>query len=133
MDNSRESNAAGTDSTITWIDRWADAEAIGADSDGRAPAIRRRDALSLLAPAGLALVYGVVALVAGGAVFDTGRPWPAGVVAFALLGVLFVVAGYGTVSVHDDARRVTRSRVDWRPHRRRCSATDSVASRRATE
>ena len=127
MDNSRESNGARTDGTITWIDRWADAEAIGADSDGRAPAIRRRDALSLLAPAGLALVYGVVALIAGGAVFDTGRPWPAGAVAFALLGFLFVVAGYGTVSVHDDARRVTRSRVDWRPNPWRYITAGAVA------
>ncbi|WP_123537810.1 hypothetical protein [Halosimplex salinum] len=116
MDNSRESNAARIDRTESWIDRWAEAEALGTGGDGRAPPIRRRDALSLLAPAALALVYAAVALAAGGAVFDTGRPFPGGAVAFASLGVLFVVSALGTLGLHDDARRVAGSRAEWRPN-----------------
>ncbi|WP_436926928.1 hypothetical protein [Halosimplex amylolyticum] len=116
MDNSRESNAARIDRTNSWVGSWADAEALGTGGDGRSPPFSRRDALSLLAPAALAVVYGLVVLVAGGGIFETGQPWPGAGVAFGLLGVLFAVAAHGTIRLYDDARRVARSAAEWRPN-----------------
>ncbi|MFC7139698.1 hypothetical protein ACFQMA_07575 [Halosimplex aquaticum] len=116
MDNSRESNAARIDRTDSWADRWADAEALGTGGDGRSPPFYRRDALSLLAPTALAIVYGLVVLVAGGGVFATGQPLPGAGVAFGLLGALFAVAAHGTLRLYDDARTVARAAGDWRPN-----------------
>lgn len=115
MDNSRESNAARIDRESTWLDRWANAEAIGS-GDGGIPPVRRRDLLSLLAPSVLAVVYGLIALVAGGALFDTGQPMPGAGVAFALLGALFALATHGTLRLFDDARLVADAGDEWQPN-----------------
>jgi len=115
MDNSRESNAARIDRESSWLDRWANAEAIGS-GDGGIPAVRRRDLVSLLAPTVLAVVYGLVALVAGGALFDTGQPMPGAAIAFALLGALFVLASHGTLRLFDDAQLVGDANADWQPN-----------------
>lgn len=125
MDNSRESNAARIDRDPPGIHHWADAETSG-PGDQRPPRLGRRDVASLLAPAGLAVVYGLLVLVFGAGVLDTGRPWPGAGVAFALLGALFLAAALGTVRLVDDAGAVREAAGDWRPDARRYVAAGAL-------
>lgn len=81
-----------------------------AGSGGLGRSRRRR----LLAPAGLALTYVLLAAVAGPGVFDTSASGAAGAVAGLLLGALALVAVWATLGLFEDAADRSAGSDDWR-------------------
>lgn len=70
----------------------------------------------LLSPLATGGVYLGLVLVAGSEVLHTGRPWPHGVIAGALLTAFFGVCLAGTLRLYDDAVALRRVEADWQPN-----------------